>query len=142
MPGVLDSFKELVWPETLGTAIAIAGHYLSRGVDYAQGWEKPFKRSQDYVALGLAFGSAYAHSRVTTPASKDIARGVFQSDVTLVMEGLADKVFGPPEERFKARRRVEAQPRAGAPPALEAPAEERAIAREVRPAVVDEELLT
>ncbi|RLC72507.1 MAG: hypothetical protein DRI26_02865 [Chloroflexi bacterium] len=114
---------------------------MSRGVDYAQGWERPFKRSQDYVAHGLAFGSAYAHSRVTTPASKDIARGVFQSDITLVMEGLADKVFGPPEERFTARRRVVAQPRAGAP-ALEAPAEERATAREVRPAIVDEELLT
>jgi len=64
MPGVLDSFKELVWPETLGTAIGIAGHYLSRGIDAAQGWEKPFKRSQDYVALGMLFGSAYAHSRV------------------------------------------------------------------------------
>jgi hypothetical protein len=136
---MLDSLKELVWPETIGTAIGITGHYLSRGIDAAQGWEKPFKRSQDYVAIGLALGSAYAHSRVVSPASKDIARGVFQSDITLVMEGLADKVFGPPEERFvglKARRRVTARS------SLEAPAEERAIGREVKPVLVDEELLT
>ncbi len=115
-----DRLKELVWPDILGVGAALAGHYLTRGIDYAQGWSNPFKRLQDYAAVGLAAGSAYMY---TTNKAPKFAEVLFSSNLTLVGEGAADKVFGPPEETFaglRARKRVSAikptNSPAGAPP--------------------------
>ena len=135
MAGFFDNLKELVWPECVGWGIGVAGHYLSRGIDATQGWKKPFQRSQDYVALGGVVIPAYAYGKVTSPASKDILRGVVGSDATLVLEGLADKVFGPAEEKFKgikARARVSAR-RPGLPPTGEeaVPSTSQAVVAEI-----------
>jgi len=101
--------KDLLWPDLGGSGAAVGGHYLARGIDSVQGWTKPFKRMQDYAALAMLGGSWGLYCANKAP---NFAEAWFGSNTTLLMEGLADKIFGAPEEAFaglRTRRRVDTQ---------------------------------
>jgi len=111
----MDSIKELVWPEGAGWGLAILAHWAARGIDSKKGWTKAFRRSQDWVAVGLAGGSGYAHSK-SVGDTREIARGTFGANATLALEGAADAVY-PPEKAFgvKTTRVKGTTPRRGLP---------------------------
>jgi len=117
---LVDSLKELIWPEGVGVVGAIAGHYLSRGIDTSQEWTRAFRRTQDYVAIGL--GGVGAFMNTQAGATKEIGRGLFQGDLALIGEGIADAIFKTPEERFgglRSRRKIEGNREEGPPPSGE-----------------------
>lgn len=139
--------RDLIWPDLLGIGAGVGGHYLARGIDHARDWNTPFKRLQDYAALGMLGGSWAMYCADMAP---NFAESWFASDLTLVMEGVADKVFGPPEESFaglRTRKRADTtrnQPplpnlgQGGSPKQSQLPA---GRGQPVNPIIVDEELL-
>ncbi len=107
----MEGMGQLIWPDAAGIAGSILLNWAGRGLDQQQGWSKAFKRSQDYIALGAGVASAYGYSSMGG-AWKEVSRGAFASNLTLVMDGVLDAVY-PPEEAFpvEGRRMTQAEVR-------------------------------
>lgn len=142
MAGFMDSFKELLWPEGMGWGIGVLTHWAARGIDYRLNKTKPFRRSQDYVALAAAGGSAYGHAN-TVGDTREVMRGIFASNGTLVIEAGADALYTP-EQAFgkrKVRRKVRGNAVDRTQPQLEGDIEQPQQ-EEAYPRVHEEELIT
>lgn len=130
--------RDLIWPDILGVGAGVGGHYLARGVDHAKGWTTPFKRLQDYVSLGMMGGSWALYCADKAP---DFAGSWFGSNLTLLAEGGADKLFGPPEEAFAGLRTRKKTSKTLGNDAASPRQLPSGSGRTVNPIIVEEELL-
>lgn len=85
-----DNVTDILWPEAMVALGVGAGHVLARGADAKMGWEKAFRRIQDYLHVALLGIGVYGTG---AGKAKDASLALILADLPLVSESITATVW-------------------------------------------------
>jgi len=85
-----DNVTDILWPEVMVALGVGAGHVLARGADAKVGWDKAFRRIQDWLHVSLLGIGVYGTG---AGKAKDASLALILADLPLVSESITATVF-------------------------------------------------
>lgn len=85
-----DNVTDLLWPEAMVALGVGAGHVLARGADAKIGWDKAFRRIQDWLHVGLLGIGVYGTG---ADKGRDACEALIIADLPLIAESVTATVW-------------------------------------------------